>query len=467
MLHQSGGGGRGRERHVPSGEPVGVDPPHDHVGVGDRGTPAPAAIAGRPRGRARALRTHGEPTQLIDGGDRAASGADLDHVDDGDAKGEPASLQESIVTGHLERARHLGLIVVEEADLGRGAAHVERDDLPEPTLGGDGLRQDGAPGRARLHEPDGKAASHLERRHPAARHHQQHGTAKALLRERHFEPGEEAGHEGPHVGVGGRRREPVVLPDLGRHVRGQRDRDIRQVPAQDLGHPPLVGGIRVAVNQADRHRLHAGVRENGSDALYRCLVERDQHRSVSGQALAHGQPEMARHEGRRPLHEQVRLLEAMLVRHLQAVAHPLGADEREPGSLALDDGVRRQRGAVDDEPHVGGRKARSLEDLMGAFEKATIRIGRGGQDLGRMALPPRFEDGVRERPPDIDGERDPAGVSWLHGPRLYRTASRSRAGKEAIHRSEDAAGGCEIGGAASRRSDAVVTAFPGRSGRST
>src|SRR5207344_2658050 len=97
--------------------------------VGDRWPPAPAAIAGRPWGRARALRAHGEPTQLIDRGDRAATGADLDHVDDGDAQGEPASLQESIVTGHLERPRHLGLIVVEEADLGRRAAHVERDDL--------------------------------------------------------------------------------------------------------------------------------------------------------------------------------------------------------------------------------------------------------------------------------------------------------------------------------------------------
>lgn len=204
------------------------------------------------------------------------------------------------------------------------------------------------------------------------------------------------------------------------------------MPAQDLGHPPLVGGIRVAVDQADRHRLHAGVRANGSGALYRCLVERDQHRSVSGQALTHGQPEMARHEGRRALHEQIRLLEAMLVRHLEAVAHPLGADEGKSGSLALDDGVRRERGAVDDEPHVGGREARSFENLMGAFEKAAIRIGRSGQDLRRMALPARLEDGVRERPPDIDGERDPAGIAWLHGPRLYRTASRSRAGKEAI-----------------------------------
>src|SRR6202795_5032058 len=98
------------------------------------------------------------------------------------------SFSESIVTGHLERARHLRLIVVEEADLGRGAAHVERDDVPEPTLGGDGLRQDSAAGRARLHETDGKAACDFERRHPAARHHQDHGTAKALLPERPLEP---------------------------------------------------------------------------------------------------------------------------------------------------------------------------------------------------------------------------------------------------------------------------------------
>ena len=69
---------------------------------------------------------------------------------------------------------------------------------------------------------------------------------------------------------------------------------------------------------------------------------------------------------------------------------------------------------------------------MGALEKAVIRIGRGGQDLGRVALAPHFEDGIRERAPDIDRERDPAGVSWLHEARLYRTASRSWAGKKAM-----------------------------------
>jgi len=47
-----------------------------------------------------------------------------------------------------------------------------------------------------------------------------------------------------------------------------------------------------------------------------------------------------------------------------------------------------------------------------------------------MALPAHFEDGVRERSPDIDGEGHPADIAWLHGPRLYRTASRSRARKD-------------------------------------
>jgi hypothetical protein len=37
-----------------------------------------------------------------------------------------------------------------------------------------------------------------------------------------------------------------------------------------------------------------------------------------------------------------------------------------------------------------------------------------------MALPAHFEDGIRERAPDIDGERHPARIAWLHGPRLYR-----------------------------------------------
>jgi hypothetical protein len=87
------------------------------VGIGHRQRPA-AAIARRPRVRAGALRADAK-ARAVEGEDRAAAGGDgvdrhhrRPHANAGDAR--------------LERALELASVV---ADVGRGAAHVEADDL--------------------------------------------------------------------------------------------------------------------------------------------------------------------------------------------------------------------------------------------------------------------------------------------------------------------------------------------------
>jgi hypothetical protein len=54
----------------------GMKPSEHHVGVGDRGRRAAAAVAGRPRIGANALRTDMEESAGIDARDAAAAGAD-------------------------------------------------------------------------------------------------------------------------------------------------------------------------------------------------------------------------------------------------------------------------------------------------------------------------------------------------------------------------------------------------------
>ena len=58
--------------------------------------------------------------------DRAAAGADLDHVDHRDAHRDAAALGETIGSRDLEMARLLRGVVVDQRDLRGGAAHVER-----------------------------------------------------------------------------------------------------------------------------------------------------------------------------------------------------------------------------------------------------------------------------------------------------------------------------------------------------
>ena len=73
------------------------------------GCGAAAAVAGGPRLGARALRPHRDAAHGIDMGERAAAGADLHHLDHGDAQGQAAAPHEARGAVDLEAARGLGL----------------------------------------------------------------------------------------------------------------------------------------------------------------------------------------------------------------------------------------------------------------------------------------------------------------------------------------------------------------------
>jgi hypothetical protein len=63
--------------------------------------------------------------ELVDAGEAAAAGADLDEVDRRHRHREARPLLEAVDAGHLEGVGELGLAVLDQARLGGGAAHVE------------------------------------------------------------------------------------------------------------------------------------------------------------------------------------------------------------------------------------------------------------------------------------------------------------------------------------------------------
>ena len=138
------------ERDGAAGEVLWIDRAQHDIGVGHRGMPAAAAVAGGSGLGAGALRADRDPFQGIEPGDRAAAGADLDHLDHRDAHRQARALEEAGGAVDLEQPRGVRLVVVDQADLGRGATHVVAE---SPRLAGAGrnLRsKNRAAGRARI-----------------------------------------------------------------------------------------------------------------------------------------------------------------------------------------------------------------------------------------------------------------------------------------------------------------------------
>ena len=169
------------DRDLAAGEARRVDLADHQVGVRHGRLGAAAAVAGGPRLGAGAVGPDQDALQGIDAGNRAAAGADLHHLDDGDAHGRAAALLEARLAVDLEHARLQRLAVVDQADLGGGAAHVERQDAALAPLQRDAPGQDGAAGGSGLHQADGEAGRRLEARQAAARGHQVDGLAEPEL----------------------------------------------------------------------------------------------------------------------------------------------------------------------------------------------------------------------------------------------------------------------------------------------
>ena len=84
------------ERHAAAEEEAGIVVAEHEIGVGHRRLRAAHAVAGRTGVGARRMRADLEQADLVDRRDRAAAGADLDHVDDGRLDRQAGALGEAV-----------------------------------------------------------------------------------------------------------------------------------------------------------------------------------------------------------------------------------------------------------------------------------------------------------------------------------------------------------------------------------
>ena len=354
MRGQSNNGCFRHQLHRAAGKPCRIVAAKREVGVGHRREQSATAIAGRARIGAGGFRTNTDAAKAVDMGDGPTASADLDHLDHRYPQWQTGPFAKPSNAGHFEATRGLRAEIVDQADLGRGAPHVERQHLRQFALAGDGGREDRPAGRAGFHQADRKPAGGCDGGEATAGQHHEDGSRQSDGPQIGFEHSQITRHHRLHIGVGGGGGKPLPLPHFRRNLGCQRHRQIRQSCSQDVAHAALVDRVDETVQETDRHTLNLFAHQHRHQGVHGRFVERAQDVALVVESLRHGQPQMARHQRLGQHDVDVVLVVAALIAQRQHIAEPLGGDQRGAGPLALDHRIGGKRGAM----HQDGDVAR-------------------------------------------------------------------------------------------------------------
>ena len=383
-------GERGVDVHAPAEEGVGEHGAADDVCVGDRRFRAAAPVAGGTGLGAGRSRPDPQHAAVVAPHDRAAPGAHRHDVEHRGADGEPVD---------LGVAREDRDPVAHETHVGARAPHVEGDEVAVARA----LRlADRAhhPRRRTGEQGGDRVLGHAARgQAPAVRLHQAEPARERPRIELALEFLQVAIDDGLDVRREGGGRRALVFAELARHVARAGDADAGKALGDDLCNAPLVDGVCVAVQEADRDRFVAGAFQRAADTiLRRCFVESGDDLPVRSHALRDLERVAARdHRRRLPVVDVVDGAPALALQR-EHVAEALGREECDSGPFALE--------------HRVGRDGRAVHEISGGVHCQTGFVERGDGSAVRLrgcarhlgdAHPIGLEcDEIGERAPDLD-----------------------------------------------------------------
>ena len=398
-----GSGRRLVESHRAPEEVVAIEPSQHHVGIGDRRLGAAVPVGGRAGRRACALGAYPERPAPVDPGDGAAAGpdgVDVDHRHEHRISGDPG-----IARGRLGEAA-----LVDDADVGRGTAHVEGDELAAP---GELARPSPAehPGRRPREQGDDRAlGDRAHRGHAAVGAHDVELRRDPRFLHASADPAHVVAHPRPDERIHRGGGEPLELPELGRYGGGCGHETVRMLLAHDGCRPLLVGRIDPGEQEAHRDRLHAFAPEPARRVPHRLFVERSEDLARRrGDAFGHREAVPAAHE--RPVLPRDLLpdgvvLGPLVTADVDDVAVALAGDHAGASAVVGENRVGRDGGAVKQVSDLGRGERLALAELAHRIEHAERRIVGGGRHLvdANVVRLGVGEYDVGERPADIDSD---------------------------------------------------------------
>ena len=278
----------------------------------------------------------------------------------------------------------LRLGAFDQAEVGRGAAGVERHQVGKSgDLGDDGAaeRARGRPGKRRR---DRLAHDLVGAGDAAARLHDQKRLLVELLPQLVADVVEIAAHMRLDERIDQRRHRPLVFAVFGKHVGRERKRAARIFLRHDLSRASFMRGVGVGVHEAYADRGNAlGAKEARGGAHAR-LVERPQLGAEEIEAAADLAHIAQRHQAL-GLHPEIRIAVALghrLAGDLENVAEAFGDDEAETGDLVLQQRIGRDRRAVREHGEIVDAGAALAENGLDAAHERHRRVRRRARDLG-------------------------------------------------------------------------------------
>ncbi len=200
---------------------------------------------------------------------------------------------------------------------------------------------------------------------------------------------------------------------------------------QQLADAAFVGGVGVAVQQADRHAFNTRGDQFMRQRDDLRLVQRRQHLPARvdpfGDAMAPG----AGHQRLGLVQENVVLREAVFQADLDQIPKARRGQQGGARAFAFNQRIGGQRGAQDQQADVGPAQARYAQQFFNALQHGRLRGGGRGQQLGGPAAVVAFQNDVGKRAAHVDGDAHgwglglPKGNIW-HGVIAGRTVRHRR-----------------------------------------
>ncbi|MBF8288647.1 MAG: hypothetical protein HW381_1755 [Candidatus Rokubacteria bacterium] len=188
-----------------------------------------------------------------------------------------------------------------------------------------------------------------------------------------------------------------------------------------------MGVVEKGVEEADRDGLDVVALDEIHRVVHVLHVERDDHLALGVQPLADLEPQVTRHDHRRPVLEEVVELGARGTPQLEHVAESFGGDERCSRALVLEQRVGDDGRGMREEGDVAGPHAVRARGGGERVEDAAGEVARRGRHLDHLEAPARLvrHDDVREGAADVHADA-PA-----HGRRRYALAPGALLGSAA------------------------------------
>ena len=293
------------------------------IGVGHGRPLAATPIAGRTRCRPGAVRADLQQPELINLGNRAATGPDLHHVDDRRLDRQPGAGLETMHARRFHRRCDIGATILDQTGLGSRPTHVEGQHVRKPGLLSEQSSRQPTPGRPRLQKPDRKSAGHFGAGQCAGALHQHQASLEPAGGQFVLKPLQIARHQRLDISIGAGRHRALVFAHFADHGRGERYGKTREIARRHLPHRSLMRGIGIRVQKTHRNRLNPLSNERRQTGACRLQIERGENGSIDQDPFPHLHPALTRCQHLRKAQKQVVDVVSLLFAHFQGVTKPL------------------------------------------------------------------------------------------------------------------------------------------------